>query len=75
VRKLKDVNFDGEDSRKNFDFVMKEIADKVGEKVVFVAQTLRVALVGKLVSPPLFDVINSIGKDEALSRIKKALEL
>jgi len=75
IRKLQDINFDGEDSKKNFDFVMKEIADKVGEKVVFVAQTLRVALVGKLVSPPLFDVISAIGKDEALSRIKKALEL
>jgi glutamyl-tRNA synthetase len=75
IKKLQDVNFDGEDSKKNFDFVMKEIADKVGEKVVFVAQTLRVALVGKLVSPPLFDVISAIGKDEALSRIKKALEL
>jgi glutamyl-tRNA synthetase len=75
IKKLQDINFDGEDSKKNFDFVMKEIADKVGEKVVFVAQTLRVALVGKLVSPPLFDVISAIGKDEALSRIKKALEL
>ena len=75
IKKLQDINFDGEDSKKNFDFVMKEIADKVGEKVVFVAQTLRVALVGKLVSPPLFDVISAIGKDEAISRIKKALEL
>jgi glutamyl-tRNA synthetase len=35
-----------------------------------IAQPLRAALTGKLVSPPVFDVMAVLGRDEALARIR-----
>jgi glutamyl-tRNA synthetase len=47
----------------------KKIAEKEGVKLVEVAQALRGALCGKLVSPSVFEVISIIGANEATSRI------
>jgi glutamyl-tRNA synthetase len=35
-----------------------------------IAQPLRAALTGKLVSPPVFDVMAVLGREEALARIR-----
>ena len=39
-----------------------------------VMQPLRLSLVGKLAGPHLFDIIAMIGKEETISRIKKAID-
>ena len=39
-----------------------------------VMQPLRLSVVGALKGPHLFDIIEMIGKDETIQRIKKAIE-
>jgi glutamyl-tRNA synthetase len=46
------------------DFVAAE-----GVSLGSVAQPLRAALAGKAVSPPIFDVLHVLGRDESLARI------
>lgn len=38
-----------------------------------IAQPLRLALVGKTVSPGIFEMIEVLGKDETISRIEKCI--
>jgi glutamyl-tRNA synthetase len=47
-------------------------ADATGTKLGNLAQPLRAALTGKAVSPPVFDVMAVLGRDEALARIREA---
>jgi glutamyl-tRNA synthetase len=49
---------------------IKEIADTHGVKLVEIAQALRGALCGRLVSPSVFEVMSIIGADESESRIR-----
>ncbi|MCS7213498.1 MAG: glutamate--tRNA ligase [Candidatus Calescibacterium sp.] len=56
-----------------FEPFLKEASEKYGVKTADVAQTIRLAIYGKLVSPPLSDVIAAIGKDEAIKRIEMAI--
>ena len=37
-------------------------------------QPLRLSLVGKLAGPHLFDIMEMIGKEETIHRIKKAIK-
>jgi glutamyl-tRNA synthetase len=48
---------------------VREFAEKAGQKLGKVAQPLRAALTGKSVSPPIFDVLDLLGKKESLDRI------
>jgi len=48
---------------------VREYADANGLKLGKVAQPLRAALTGKAVSPPVFDVMAVLGREEALARI------
>lgn len=57
-----------------FEDLIRGVAAEKGEKVVNVAQQLRIALSGKTVSPGLFDVIYVIGKDKAISRIERTIK-
>ncbi|MBX9588722.1 MAG: glutamate--tRNA ligase [Hyphomonadaceae bacterium] len=50
--------------------VVREFVEKTGQKLGKVAQPLRAALTGKAVSPPVFDVMAVLGRDEALARIR-----
>ena len=43
---------------------------RTGVKLGKVAQPLRAALTGRTVSPPVFDVMAVLGRDESLARIK-----
>jgi glutamyl-tRNA synthetase len=50
--------------------VVRGFADAAGQKLGHIAQPLRAALTGRSVSPPVFDVLAVLGREEALSRIR-----
>jgi glutamyl-tRNA synthetase len=50
--------------------IVRAYAEAGGAKLGKVAQPLRAALTGKAVSPPVFDVMAVLGRDEALARIR-----
>lgn len=50
--------------------VVRSFAESENLKLGKVAQPLRAALTGSSVSPPIFDVLATLGRDEALGRIK-----
>ncbi len=49
---------------------VRAYAEETGAKLGKVAQPLRAALTGRAVSPPVFDVLAVLGKQEALARLK-----
>ncbi len=49
---------------------VRAFAEKEGVKLGDVAQPLRAALTGRTTSPPVFDVLSVLGRDESLSRIR-----
>jgi glutamyl-tRNA synthetase len=51
--------------------VVRAFSDAQGAKLGSVAQPLRAALTGKAVSPPVFDVMAALGREEALARIRE----
>jgi glutamyl-tRNA synthetase len=50
--------------------VVRSFAERTGVKLGAVAQPLRAALTGKTTSPPIFDVLAVLGRDESLSRLR-----
>lgn len=50
--------------------IVRTYTEAAGAKLGKVAQPLRAALTGKTVSPPVFDVMAVLGRDEALARIR-----
>jgi glutamyl-tRNA synthetase len=52
--------------------LIKSYAEESGAKLGNIAQPLRAALTGRAVSPPVFDVLEILGRDEALARIDEA---
>jgi len=53
--------------------LFRGIAQRREVKLVKVAQPVRVALTGRTVSPGLFEVIDILGKDQTIERLKKAV--
>jgi glutamyl-tRNA synthetase len=53
--------------------VVRAFADEAGLKLGKVAQPLRAALTGRATSPPVFDVLAVLGRDESLGRIADAV--
>ncbi len=49
---------------------VRGFAEATGQKLGKVAQPLRAALTGRAVSPPVFDVMAVLGREEALARIR-----
>jgi glutamyl-tRNA synthetase len=49
--------------------LVRTYAEETGAKLGKVAQPLRSALTGRTVSPPVFDVMSVLGKEETLARI------
>ncbi len=49
---------------------VRVFADETGRKLGKVAQPLRAALTGRTTSPPIFDVLAVLGRDESLARIR-----
>jgi glutamyl-tRNA synthetase len=50
--------------------VVRAYAERVGQKLGAVAQPLRAALTGRTTSPPIFDVLAVLGRDESLARLR-----
>ncbi len=53
--------------------VVRAMAEKEGLKLGKIAQPLRAALTGTTVSPPVFDVMAVLGREESIARIKDQL--
>jgi glutamyl-tRNA synthetase len=51
---------------------IRTLVEAKGLKLGKVAQPLRAALTGRTVSPPIFDVLAALGKDESLGRLDDA---
>ena len=51
--------------------IVRAFSEAEGAKLGSVAQPLRAALTGKAVSPPVFDVMAALGREEALARIRE----
>jgi glutamyl-tRNA synthetase len=50
--------------------VVRPFAERSGLKLGAVAQPLRAALTGRTTSPPIFDVLAVLGRDESLARLR-----
>jgi glutamyl-tRNA synthetase len=57
-------------SAKPLEDEVRKFAEEAGAKLGKVAQPLRAALTGRAVSPPVFDVMAVLGRDEALARLR-----
>lgn len=53
--------------------IFEEITEKRGLKLVQIAQPVRVALTGGTVSPGIFEVMEILGKEKVIERLKKAV--
>jgi glutamyl-tRNA synthetase len=53
--------------------VLREAAERSGAKLGVLAQPVRAALSGQGTSPPIFEVMAILGRDETLGRISDAL--
>lgn len=62
-------------NRKNIEQCLRDLVNELGEKPRKVFQVIRVAVTGRLVSPPLFESIAILGRERTLKRLKKALNL
>jgi len=51
--------------------VVRSFAETAAVKLGAVAQPLRAALTGKTTSPPIFDVLAVLGRDESLARLRE----
>lgn len=50
--------------------IVRETAESLGVKLGEVAQPLRAALTGRATSPGIFDVLEILGRDESIARVK-----
>ena len=48
--------------------------EQTGLKLGKIAQPVRIALTGKTASPGIFEIIEILGKDRVISRLKKAVD-
>jgi glutamyl-tRNA synthetase len=53
---------------------LRGVADRYAIKMGALAQPLRAALTGTTVSPPLFEVMAALGREESLARIEDAVQ-
>jgi len=54
--------------------LIQQLAETRGEPLVKIAQPIRVALTGRTVSPPIDEVIEVLGKDRVIQRLKRAIQ-
>ncbi len=54
----------------NLEAEVRSFAESSGAKLGKIAQPLRAALTGRSISPPVFDVMHALGRDESLARLK-----
>jgi glutamyl-tRNA synthetase len=61
------------DKEKNHRLI-QEMAEAREEPLVKIAQPIRVALTGKTVSPPIDEVMEALGKEEVIKRLRRAMD-
>jgi glutamyl-tRNA synthetase len=54
---------------------MRALADELGLKAGQLFSILRVAVTGRMVSPPLFESMAVIGREKVLERVRRAIEI
>ena len=54
--------------------IVRGLTEELGLKLVDLAQLARLAATGRTASPPIFDVLALIGRDESLARLRRAGE-
>ena len=54
--------------------VVRALTEELGLKLLDLAQLARLAATGRTASPPIFDVLALIGRDESLARLRRARE-
>ena len=52
--------------------VYRELTEALGLKLVDLAQLTRLAITGRTASPPLFEVLSILGRDETVARLRAA---
>ena len=62
-------------NEKGLEAVFAAVVQELGVKLGKIAQPVRVALTGTTVSPGLFEIIDVLGKDTALKRLGRALQM
>jgi glutamyl-tRNA synthetase len=62
----KTIEFDA----KSLENILRKLAEEKGLKIADIAQPVRIALTGKKVSPGIFEVIELLGKEKAVKRLK-----
>jgi glutamyl-tRNA synthetase len=55
--------------------VVRALTEELGLKLVDLAQLARLAVTGRTASPPIFDVLALLGRDDALTRLRHAREV
>jgi glutamyl-tRNA synthetase len=55
--------------------VVRALTAELGLKLVDLAQLARLAVTGRTASPPIFDVLALIGRDESLARLRQARQV
>jgi glutamyl-tRNA synthetase len=55
--------------------VVRALTEELGLKLVDLAQLARLAVTGRTASPPIFDVLALIGREESLLRLRRAREV
>ncbi len=60
--------------KEQWETIFKQVVEEQGMKMGQLAQPVRVALTGRTASPGLFDVMDVLGRDRALSRLNKGIE-
>jgi glutamyl-tRNA synthetase len=61
-------------SKKQWEEVFKQLVEEEGIKMGQLAQPVRVALTGRTASPGLFEVMEVLGRDRTLLRLRQGKE-
>lgn len=64
ISEIKDFNM--RSINENF----KELSEKTGQPLIYFAKPLRVAVIGKSVSPNIFEIVEIVGKQETIKRLR-----
>jgi glutamyl-tRNA synthetase len=64
----------GDYTKDGLETFLRSLAEERGTKLKWIAQTLRVALTGRTVSPGIDEVMITLGKERVISRIQRAIE-
>lgn len=71
---VRDAVLDAEWSAPALEEAVRQLSERRGTKLGVLAQPLRAAMTGSTVSPPIFEVLTVLGRDETLARIDDALQ-